>query len=184
MKNVLVLAVVLVLGVSASAQSSFNDSLARARNHITKTAMLTLGGWAVANITSGFIVAGRTSGETKYAWQMNAYWNFINLGLAGMGYIRALKESGKSFSLPDNYDAQNSMEKIYLFNLGLDVGYIGAGFYLRERGLNSVSVKTSAQFRGYGTSIIVQGGFLLLMDAAMVLIHHRNTLRVRARIRE
>ena len=181
---VLGLAACSVFGDSLFAQSTFNDTLAQARNRVTKTAMLTLGGWAVANITSGFIVGGRTSGTTKYTWQMNAYWNFINLGLAGMGYIRALKESGKSFSLPDNYYAQNSMEKIYLFNLGLDVGYNGAGLYLRERGLNSTNLKTSVQLRGYGTSIIIQGGFLLLMDAAMVLIHHRNTVRVRARMRE
>lgn len=184
MKIVFGLMAGLVFGVSAFAQPSFNDTLSRDRNRVAKTAMLTLGAWAVTNIATGFIVAGRTTGVTKYAWQMNAYWNFVNLGLAGMGYIRALKESGKSFSLLDNYDAQNSMEKIYLFNLGLDVGYIGAGLYLRERGLNSTNAKTSVQLRGYGTSILIQGGFLLLMDAAMVMIHHRNTVRVREKWRE
>lgn len=157
--------------------------MARARIGVTRTGMLVLGEWAIANIASGFIVSGQNTGVTKYAWQMNAYWNFINLGLASMGYVRALKESGKSFSLIDNYDAQNALEKIYLFNLGLDVGYIGSGLYLHERGLNSSNLKTSAQLRGYGTSIVIQGGFLLLMDAAMILLHHRNTVRVRARMR-
>ncbi|HEV3410861.1 MAG TPA: hypothetical protein VG101_00225 [Puia sp.] len=161
------------------AQSTFNDSLACARNHVTKTAMLTLGSWAVANITSGFIVAGQTSGTTKYAWQMNAYWNFVNLGLAGMGYLRAVKEAHKTYSLLENYDAQNALEKIYLFNLGLDLGYIGGGLYLRERGMNSANSKTSAQLQGYGTSIVIQGGFLLLMDGVMILIHRHNTQRVR-----
>jgi hypothetical protein len=165
------------------ALSSSNDSLACVRNHVTKSAMLTLGTWAVANITTGFIVSRQTSGTTKYAWQMNAYWNFVNLGLAGMGYIRALKEAHKTYSLLENYDAQNALEKIYLFNLGLDLGYIGGGFYLRERGLNSTNLKTSAQLQGYGTSIVVQGGFLLLMDGVMILIHHHNTLRVRQHLR-
>jgi hypothetical protein len=165
------------------ARSSLDDSLAYARNRVTKTAMLTLGTWAVANITSGFIVSGQNSGTTKYAWQMNAYWNFVNLGLAGMGYLRALKEGERTYSLLENYDAQNALEKIYLFNLGLDLGYIGGGLYLRERGLNSTNLKTSAQLQGYGTSIVIQGGFLLLMDGIMILIHHHNTLRVRQHLK-
>ncbi|HEV2355197.1 MAG TPA: hypothetical protein VGR89_13195, partial [Puia sp.] len=166
------------------ADVTFNDSLAHSRRQVTTTGMLVLGGWAVANIATGFVIAGNSSGERKYGWQMDAYWNFVNLGLAGMGYIRALGESRKLFSLPGNYDAQNALEKIYAFNLGLDAGYIAAGLYLRERGLNSMNIKTSAQLRGYGTSIIVQGGFLMLMDAAMYLLHHRNTVRVRVRLRE
>jgi hypothetical protein len=61
----------------------------------------------------------------------------------------------------------------------LDLGYIGGGLYLRERGMNSANSKTSAQLRGYGTSIVIQGGFLLLMDGVMILIHRHNTQRVR-----
>ena len=146
--------------------------------------MLTLGGWATANIASGFIIAGNTSGETKYAWRMNGYWNFFNLGLAGLGYLRARKDALKTYSLIDNYDAQQAIEKLYLFNFGLDLAYIAGGAYLRERGMNSSNIKSADQLKGYGTSIVVQGGFLLLMDGVMILIHHRNTLRVRKRFRQ
>lgn len=176
--------IAIALNFSSSAQASFSDSIAHARNQVTRAGMLTLGGWAVANITSGFIIAGQQSGITKYAWQMNAYWNFVNLGLAGMGYLRAIKESHRTFSLLDNYDAQNTLEKIYFFNLGLDLAYLGGGLYLRERGLNSSNVKTSQQLQGYGISIIIQGGFLLLEDATMIYLHKRNTVRVRRRLRE
>jgi hypothetical protein len=182
MKKLLICLVAGALSLSSLAQISFNDSIASARDRVTRSGMLTLGSWAVANIASGFIVEGQSSGVTKYAWQMNAYWNFVNLGLAGMGYIRALKGSRKSFSLLDNYEAQNSIEKIYLFNFGLDLGYIGGGLYLRERGLNNSNLKDSYQLRGYGTSIIIQGGFLLLMDATMILLHRRNTERVRKKL--
>lgn len=193
MKFFLIFLVVIALGKRAFAQSSnaqplvaqaFNDSLAHGRNQVTRAGMLTLGGWAIANIASGLIVAGQRSGVTRYAWQMTAYWNLINLGIAGMGYLRAVKASHQSFSLLDNYDAQNALEKIYLFNFGLDLGYIGGGLYLRERGLNSSSLKTSQQLRGYGISIIIQGGFLLLEDATMIWLHHRNTVRIRRRMRE
>ncbi|HXD78119.1 MAG TPA: hypothetical protein VN616_09955 [Puia sp.] len=184
MKFLLVYLIAIGLNFSSNAQPAFSDSIARARNQVTRAGMLTLGGWAVANITSGFIIAGQQSGITKYAWQMNAYWNFVNLGLAGMGYLRAMKESHQTFSLLGNYDAQNALEKIYIFNLGLDLAYIGGGLYLRECGLNSSHVRTAQQLQGYGISVIVQGGFLLLEDATMICMHKRNTARVRRRIRE
>ena len=104
--------------------------------------------------------------------------------LQGNGVSAREGEASKSFSLIDNYDAQNALEKIYIFNFGLDLAYIAGGSYLRERGVNSTSIHTADQLKGYGTSIIVQGGFLLLMDGAMILIHHRNTVRVRKRMRE
>jgi len=173
---------IITLG-SASGQASFNDSLAQSRNQITQKAMLTLGAWATANIAGGFIVASQTHGEAKYAWRMNAYWNFINLGLAGMGYLNARKAMIKKFGLTDNLTAQQSIEKLYVFNLGLDLVYITGGFYLRERGNSQTKDKSRDQFKGYGTSIAIQGGFLLLMDGVMIMLHHENTARLNNRVR-
>ncbi|HVY75223.1 MAG TPA: hypothetical protein VG890_10355 [Puia sp.] len=170
--------------ISASGQATFNDSLALSRNRLTKDAMLTLGGWAVANIASGFIIASQTHGEAHYAWQMNAYWNFINLGLAGMGYLNARRAMRQRFGLADNVKAQQSIEKLYVFNLGLDLVYITGGFYLRERGNRESKESSRDQFKGYGTSIAIQGGFLLLMDGVMIMLHHKNTVRLNNRIRQ
>lgn len=113
---------------------------------------------------------------------MNGYWNIVNLGLAGMGYLHARKAALKTFSLVDNYEAQQAMEKVYIFNFGLDLAYMAGGLYLRERGMNSNSIKSADQLKGYGTSIVIQGGFLLLMDGVMILLHRRNTLRVRKQL--
>ena len=168
---------------SALGQFSFNDSLARSRNRITQNAMVTLGAWATANIASGFIIASQTQGEAKYVWRMNAYWNFINLGLAGMGYVNARKSMMKKFGLADNLTAQQSIEKLYVFNLGLDLVYITGGFYLRERGNSQTKINSRDQFKGYGTSIAIQGGFLLLMDGVMIMLHHKNTIRLNSGIR-
>ena len=168
---------------AASAQSGFNDSLAQSRNRITQKAMLTLGTWAAANIASGFIIASQTQGEARYAWRMNAYWNFINLGLAGMGYLNARKAMLKKYGLADNLSAQQAIEKLYVFNLGLDLVYITGGFYLRERGNFQTKASSRDQFKGYGTGIAIQGGFLLLMDGVMILLHHKNTVSLNNRIR-
>ena len=124
-----------------------------------------------------------TQGETKYVWRMNAYWNFINLGLAGMGYINVRKAMLKRYSLSENLSAQEAIEKLYVLNLGLDLVYITGGFYLRERGNNQEKQNSRDQFKGYGTSIVIQGGFLLLMDAVMISLHHKNTVRLNDKIR-
>jgi hypothetical protein len=164
-------------------QASFNDSLAQSRNHITQNAMLSLGAWASVNIASGFIIASRTEGEAKYVWRMNAYWNFINLGLAGMGYLSVRRALKKKYGLADNLEAQQSIEKLYVLNLGLDLVYITGGFYLRERVNSRTLADSRDQLKGYGASIAIQGGFLLLMDGVMIMLHHKNTLRLNNKIR-
>jgi hypothetical protein len=177
--------ILLFLSFSAQARSqqTFNDSLASSRNRITKTAMITLGSWAAVNIVSGFIVSGQNQGEAKYFWRMNAYWNLVNGGLAVIGYLGVRKAMAKKFGLAENENAQLSIEKLYAFNLGLDLAYIAAGFYLREKGMNATNIKTRDQLSGYGTSIIMQGGFLLLMDGIVLSLHHKNSVRLNKKIK-
>ena len=183
MRKISVLLISLFLAGNSMAQQNFNDSIANSRNNITQKAMITLGSWAAVNIASGFIVAGQTQGESKYFWQMNAYWNLINGGLAIMGYINARKAMARKYDLAENESAQLSMEKLYAFNFGLDLAYIATGFYLRERGLNDTNQKSRDQFTGYGKSIIVQGGFLLLMDGIVLSLHHKNSVRLNKKLK-
>jgi hypothetical protein len=171
-------------GTKAFCQQDFNDSIASTRNRITSTAMITLGSWAAANIISGFIIAGQTQGEAKYAWQMNAYWNLVNGGLAIMGYLNAKKAMAKKYGFADNEAAQQSLIKLYAINLGLDLAYIATGLYLREKGVNETNQKSKDQLSGYGTSIIIQGGFLLIMDGVIISLHQKNSNRLNARLRK
>jgi hypothetical protein len=184
MKSILPFLLYALLSLQVTAQHRFDDSLAKARNCLTEKAMLALGSWAVVNIGSGFIVAAQASGEAKYFWNMNAYWNFINLGLAGLGYLNALRATRRSFSFSDNMEAQQAIEKLYVFNMGLDLAYIAGGFYLRQRGYNQTSQDSRDRYIGYGSSIAVQGGYLLGMDALMYVLHHRNTRVMNQRLRQ
>ena len=90
----------------------------------------------------------------------------------------------KKNGLADNFSAQQSIEKLYVFNLGLDLVYITGGFYLRERGNSQTKAGSRDQFKGYGTSIAIQGGFLLLMDGVMIMLHHKNTIRLNNKVRQ
>lgn len=171
-----------LLTASISHAQDFNDSLARSRNTITQEAMIALGSFAIANIASGFIVAGQTHGVAHFTWAMNGYWNLVNLGIATMGYLGAMRALHRTWTLAQNDRAQLSVEKTYVLNFGLDLVYITGGFYLNEKG-NSESNPTSRdQYRGYGTSISIQGGFLLLLDATMIALHHHNSIRINRKL--
>jgi hypothetical protein len=183
MKKLILLTAIMISFVQVHAQRNFNDSIAASRTRLTKNAMLTLGGWAAANIATGFIIAGQTEGEAKYFWRMNGYWNIINLGLAGMGYAGTRKlQSGTSLS--SNLKQQHNVEKLYLLNVGLDLAYITGAFYLKERGNSRSTQKQRDQLRGYGNSILLQGSFLLILDGVMYTLHHKNTLRVNKKLEQ
>lgn len=141
------------------------------RNSINKTGMVVLGSWATANIVTGAIAAGNSTGQTKYFYRMNTYWNAVNISLAGFGYLnarRAKNDQNLSASLME----QSKVEKTFLFNTALDLAYVAGGLYLNERGKNFI--KNRDRFKGFGNSIMLQGVFLLVFDAAMYGIHAGN----------
>ncbi|TDW99226.1 hypothetical protein [Dinghuibacter silviterrae] len=44
--------------------------------------------------------------------------------------------------------------------------------------MSESNVVSKEQYRGYGSSISIQGGCLGVMDALMILLHHRNSVRL------
>ncbi len=135
-----------------------------------KSGMAVLGSWATLNIVAGSVGYYNSTDDSQYFHQMNVAWNLVNLGIAGFGY------RGASRLDPDlGYDqALNKMQRfdnLLLLNAGLDVLYITGGALLWKRGLE----KNSFRQTGYGKSIILQGGFLLLFDITLYLIHSRHT---------
>lgn len=158
--------------LSANAQS---DSLLKdfhlERMNINESAMLVLGGWAAANILVGTYGNFKASGEAKYFHQFNAMWNVFNLGIAAFGYLNAVNSDPNSINNLEILNDYNSLQSFLLLNAGLDVAYIATGFYLKERSKNS---SNSQRLKGYGNSLLLQGGFLLLFDLSLYLIHQNN----------
>jgi hypothetical protein len=151
-----------------------SDSLFREfhpdRMNINENAMLILGSWAVGNILVGTYGNFKTTGEAKYFHQFNAMWNVVNLGIAAFGYLNAANSDPSITNLEIIKD-YNSLQNFLLLNAGLDVAYIATGLYLKERSKNSSSAE---RLRGYGNSLLLQGGFLLLFDVSLFFIHQNN----------
>ena len=127
-----------------------------------KQAMYVLGGWSLGNIAVGGILMGQRNGTEKYFHQMNAGWGVINLGIASVSLWMAMKTDPASIDLTETWKAQQNMQKILLFNAGLDVGYMMGGLYLRERAKRPDA--NYDRLRGFGNAIILQGAFLFVFD--------------------
>ncbi len=142
------------------------------RLRINQNAMKVLGGWAVGNMIIGASLMGSSEGEQKYFHQMNLAWNGVNLGIAALGYWSAVRQDPGSLDLYETIQQQHQMQKILLFNAGLDIGYMIGGAYLIERSKN-VENKPE-RLKGFGQSIVLQGGFLFVFDVVTFLIHNNQ----------
>ena len=142
-----------------------------ARINHQKQAMLALGGWAMTNIGVSAALRGRHSGAEKYFHDMNIYWNVVNLGIAGLGYYTAMRENPEAYSAFTTAAKHYSFQKVLLFNAGLDIGYMLGGLYLTERAKRGG--ERADQLKGFGKSVILQGGFLFAFDLVNYYISSR-----------
>jgi len=150
---------------------TFTD-FSKQKNDLDKKLMLTLTSWSAANVlTSGIGWATTEKGEANYFHQMNVIWGAINIGLALPGYFKA-KNAIPNTTLSANLRQQMQTEQVFLFNTGLDIAYVMAGFLLKSEGKHKANKQ--AQFNGFGNGLLLQGGFLFLFDLSAYLIHYRH----------
>jgi hypothetical protein len=146
------------------------------RVRYSKNAMIGLAGWSVVNIVGSGIATNTRNKEMRAFHQMNVMWGGINLAIAGLGYWSAGREKIDNPTIESVLKHQRKIEKTYLINAGLDVVYIGSGLLMNKTSKNQ---KNPEQFKGYGNSIMVQGGFLLLYDAVMYAIHRKHAKQLK-----
>lgn len=132
--------------------------------------MIVLGSWAVANIGAGLSLRGSSEGSMRSFHEMNVYWNLVNLGLAGAGLFSAMNGDIEGMSLAESMGEQQKMEKILLFNAGLDVGYMLGGLYMMERSKRD----GSQRLKGFGRSVVMQGAFLFVFDLGFFLVQNQQ----------
>ncbi|MFP4549856.1 MAG: DUF6992 family protein [Spirochaetales bacterium] len=155
--------------------AEFNES----RDRITFAAMSVLGGWSVLNLGVGSGVGFTAEDpQTRAFYQMNAGWNVVNAALAVPSLIGARRRLADppELTVAASIRAQNQIEDLLLFNAGIDLAYITAGFYMIERARRAEA--DSAQLRGWGQALIVQGGFLFAFDLVTYFIQRGNWKRI------
>ena len=177
MKNLLFLSVFLSISTSIFSQNLTLPNFNQERNDLNRKGMTILGSWAGANLITNGILLSNSSGSNKYFHQMNVYWNVVNGALAGLGVLGAKKKQG-NLSAFQTLEEQSSTEKTFLINTGLDAAYVMTGVYLLEKSKNSID--NEDMLKGYGQSVILQGGFLLLFDGIMYGVHRSHLKKGKA----
>lgn len=145
------------------------------REMLNQKSMLFLGGWSVANIAFSGAMMTQTDESDFYFHQMNVAWNAVNLTIAGFGYWNSKRAKIADYDLSKTIKEQRKIQNILLINSGLDVAYMAAGWYLLDRA--DQSEDNSNLMKGYGQSLLLQGGFLLAFDLVQYGLHfRRNTV--------
>ena len=177
MKHLSILLIV-ATSLGAFAQNDLQTAWQR-REHTELTSMRVLASWSVTNMAVSGLAIGKAEGSARYFHEMNLYWNAVNLGIAGLGFINVAKARKRSSppTLSEALEAQQTVEKIILFNTGLDFAYVAGGFYLLEKSKNDLAQQD--RLKGFGQAVAVQGGFLLVFDLANYFIHRSNAPRLK-----
>jgi len=169
-RSIALVLLLLFAGFSVSGQTLQWDSLNKRRLAINQQHLYMLGAWGAANIIQGSISASNATGSARYFHQMNAYWNTVNVAIAGLGLWGLRQQMKQTFGPAQMIQEQRALEKLLLLNSGLDVAYISTGLYLREKGLRLNNDRN----KGFGNSLIFQGSFLLVLDLVQYFTHLKN----------
>jgi hypothetical protein len=135
--------------------------------------MTVLGGWAALNIAGGLAGSLTASDDTSRAFhQGNAYWNVVNLGLAGAGLVGARRRASEAPQWPALPVELANQRSVFLLNFGLDFAYMSTGVALWKQPDNPT-------WRGYGQALFLQGAFLGVFDLSMALLNARNAAQLK-----
>jgi hypothetical protein len=164
----------LIFSIYLMAQESYSSFFEQSMK-TQNTGMYILGSWALLNITTGAYGWANYEGQLMYFNQMNMFWNVVNLSIAGAALYGNHNLDLRSMNNEMMLDKHINTEHILLLNAGLDVGYIGIGFLLNH--LSGKYPKNATILNGYGNSLLLQGGFLLLFDAVLYGVLHMQRMQ-------
>jgi hypothetical protein len=170
MKKVLLFVLLIGAFADAKAQMSFKDTILeynRLRINTNVRGAKALGVWGIANVaagTIGYFAAGKDEWKSFHA--MNAGFGLLNTGISTVALIRARKQMREQFHYRLFYERYLTNKTSHLIDAGIDVLLIAGGTVM--------STKTgpdAAYYKGFGTSIAIQGIVQLLFDNVMFYSH-------------
>lgn len=158
-----------------TAQTYSLDDINQTRTQYTRNGMITFTTWTGLNLIGGTVGYFTTEGELQRFFEMNVFFNAINAAIAVPGMISAFRAKRTGLDFQQTVKEVNNTKIAYLVNGVLDISYITAGFWLREAGQNPTrSESQQTQFKGFGSSLIMQGSFLLIYDFIAYGFHTAN----------
>jgi hypothetical protein len=157
----------MLLCLTANAQSGATEAFNLQQAETLKFGMLALGAWALLNILLSSIKLTKSSRNKRYFFQMNIYWNIVNMIIAAGSLYYILSVDPAARTLTETVSFHYWVIKVLYLNIGLDVAYLLLAAYLKERSLSSPKAE---QYLGWGQSITMQGLFLLVLDITLAVL--------------
>ncbi len=145
----------------------------KSRNRITSNGLKALGVWSVANVGASSYGYYNSHGSDEYFNQMNVMWNSVNIAIVAASLLPKQKNN---LDFIGSLKAQHSVETIYISNAVLDLVYSSIGLYLTEKAKSDIP--NAAKWNGWGNSLIMQGGFLFLLDTSMFMVHKKHGKKI------
>jgi len=159
----------LALPVAAEAQvppsgdSLSIDAASTALQEAKEAHLWRVAAWGGANALGGLaLVWGAGRSERSARWHfgaMTAGWGTVTVGIAAAGLSTATPPAPTAEAV---LGAERQFHDILLFNLGLNAAYSAVGATMLGAGYRDVS--NAGRWRGFGTSLIIQGAGLLVLD--------------------
>jgi uncharacterized protein DUF6992 len=145
------------------------------RIELNRRALWMLTGWTVLNMGVGTVGYFAASDPTWRGFhQMNALFNVPVLGIALTSFAVLAAQDPERLDLRQSLFRSELLSRGLLVGITLDVATGLAGLYLHERGLHV----GSERLVGWGSSLLLQGSFLLLFDSALFVLNTRYDARL------
>jgi hypothetical protein len=133
------------------------------RDHLWRVAA-----WGSLNAVGGLALVLASSRSAQSArWHfgaMSAGWGAVNVGIAAAGLASLGSPPADAAAL---LSSERQFHDILLVNLGLNVAYAGVGATMWAAGRRGVD--RAGRWRGFGTSLVLQGVGLLVLDGVAFL---------------
>lgn len=136
---------------------------------VERTLTSTLVGWSAASVVVGTVAAalGRRSGSAAVHQfgRQTAAWGAVDAAIAGIGHLSQRRRG--ELSRDKEREQARRLRTLLVVNSFADVGYIAAGLAIMGRGRQGQL--TFRMGAGDGAAIVVQGAFLLVLDATQAM---------------
>lgn len=132
-----------------------------------------LGWWCFINLAVGLPGMFLFKGWLWYFMLMNMAWGIINFAIVLWIFDHIFLKRFVEGNVFQRFEVQRHVEKMLLFNIGLDTAYIFAGLWLKA--LAAIPGMSYPElWLGFGWSVILQGAFLFIHDNIFHYLHRAN----------
>jgi hypothetical protein len=162
----------ILLFISDLAIADNSEAFFELSTSTNQSGMFVLAAWAIANIVIGIFGWKRKDGAEMYFHQMNFFWNIVNLAIAGYALFQFTASDPSAYNFTEALGQHLKTKNLFIINAGLDIIYIIIGLYLLKHA--GKPIKKTERLKGFGRSIILQGGFLFVFDLIMYALQMVN----------